>query len=97
MRVVVGPHPGTRFGLAKLLALDSLDSRFARAHPTRQDTSPTRASASAPEMGSSVQLIFSVDPIDEQAVGCDVVRTASRKSKASGHEFWISHPLSTRV
>ena len=48
-------------------------------------------------MGSSVQLIFSVDPIDEQAVGCDVVRTASRKSKASGHEFWISHPLSTRV
>ena len=64
MRVLVGPQPRPREYGSRSCSRSTISIRVTQPHPTCHDASPTRASVSAPEMGSSSQLIFSVDPID---------------------------------
>ena len=52
-----------RFELASC-SRSTISIRVAQAHPICHHVSPTRASVSVSEMGSSPQPIFSVDPID---------------------------------
>jgi hypothetical protein len=64
MRVLVGLSRGHAIRVREAVRASTISIRVAQAHPTCHGASLTRASVSAPEMGSSPQLIFSVDPID---------------------------------
>ena len=87
----------TRIAFAKLFALDDLDSRFARAHPTchRRFTHPRLRLCAGDGQSSPTDLRRG--PHRRKRRPMRRCKDCQPKSKASGHEFYIDQPLSTRA